>query len=302
MREHSAIELAAPVAPTLFGTADPAAIVARMGELSEVLLQAVRDRGLARRYGDNEREFLHIEAWQFLGSMLGVSATVTWTRRLDDGSGWEARAEALTLDGRVLGAGEAMCERSEPGRRNATEHALRAMAQVRARRSALRSVLAFVAAIGGLDLADPDAPSTRKQVVALHTLAGKHGWTHEEAHRRAGVNSFRDLSREQAAGLIDAWSDAEATPPVILRQESPGNKTSSMSLEDLWDRAIAVFGSRSRVLRAHVERCGAEGGLSSDQLTAADLSRLLASEGPGADVQPPDHDPTPVGDDGIHGW
>jgi hypothetical protein len=293
-----AVELAAPAALTLFRTDDPAVIVARMGELSTVLLQAVRDRGLARRYGDSDREFLHIEAWQFLGSMLGVSATVAWTRRLEDGSGWEARAEAVTMDSRVLGAGEGMCQRSEPGRRNATDHALRAMAQVRARRAALRSVLAFVAAIGGIDLADPDSPATRKQVTALHTLAGKHGWSHDESHRRAGAESFRHLTREQAADLIDAWSELPADDPAA---EAELGADPAKSLEGLWDQAISTFGGKVRVLRAYAERFGAEGGLSSDQLTADDLGRLLESEGPGAPVSPPGRDPTSAKDFGSDG-
>jgi hypothetical protein len=197
------------VAVTLFGTTNPETILRRTEELAGSLAMALRDRDLARRYGDGDRHFIMIEGWQLVGTFLGVSARTTWTRRLEDSSGWEARAEAVTADGRVLGAADAMCQRTEPGRRSQTEHAIRAMAQVRARRGALRSVLAFVPAIGGLDLSDPDAPATRRQVVALHTLAGERGWDHDEAHSRAGVGSFNELTREQAAALIDAWSPAE---------------------------------------------------------------------------------------------
>src|SRR5207249_4368764 len=82
MNEELAV-VETPATITLFGTNEPAAIVERMGDVAGVLMQAVRERGLARRYGDGDREFLHIEAWQFLGSMLGVSARVVWTKALE---------------------------------------------------------------------------------------------------------------------------------------------------------------------------------------------------------------------------
>jgi hypothetical protein len=275
--EATSIEVAPSAAPALFGTSDPAAIVERMGDVAGVLMQAVRERGLSRRYGDAEREFLHIEAWQFLGSLLNVWAVVRWTRRLEDPPGWEARAEAVAGDGRILGAGEGMCLRTEPGRRTATEQAIRAMAQVRARRGALRSVLAFVAAIGGLDLADPDAPVTRAQVVALHTLAGKQGYSREEAHGRAGVASFNDLTREQAADLLEAWSELPGDSAGNVAPEAAVDpELAELSLEELWERAVARYGSRVRVLSAYVERFGAgEGGLSAGDLTESELWELL---------------------------
>ena len=40
--------------------------------------------------------------------MLGVTASIVWTRRLGTGIG-EARAEAFTADGRMVGAAEARC-------------------------------------------------------------------------------------------------------------------------------------------------------------------------------------------------
>ena len=50
------------------------------------------------------REHVLVEGWTLLGSMLGVFPVTVWSRQLDDG--WEARVEARTLDGRVVGAAE----------------------------------------------------------------------------------------------------------------------------------------------------------------------------------------------------
>ena len=85
--------------------------------------------------------------------MLGVSPHVVWSRRLgtENGgaAGWEARAEAKTVDGRVVGSAEAMVTRDERNWKNADDYALRSMAQTRAMSKALRGPLGFVITLAG---------------------------------------------------------------------------------------------------------------------------------------------------------
>lgn len=185
---------------------DPEAVLARATELADALARVVRDRGLALRFGDAERDFLTLHAWQVLGAFVGLAAVVERTGPLPDGSGYEARAVVRTRDGVEVAAGEGMCSRSERNWRGATDHSLRAMAQTRALRRALQGALGWIPGLAGMDVADPTAPATRRQVVALHTLATELGWDAEERHARAGVASFNDLTREQAGELLEAWS------------------------------------------------------------------------------------------------
>ena len=103
------VETTAPI--TLFRTSDPGLALERMSELAQALMDVVKDRKLYARISG--REHLTAEAWTTLGGMVGVVPVVTWTKPLEDGSGWEARVEARTLDGRVVGAAESMCSRSE---------------------------------------------------------------------------------------------------------------------------------------------------------------------------------------------
>ncbi|HXF72523.1 MAG TPA: hypothetical protein VNO79_07950, partial [Actinomycetota bacterium] len=202
----SAIEpAAAPARLALLGE-EPAEVLARARELADALARVVRERGLALRFGEAERDFLTLHAWQVLGAFVGVSAVVCETRPLEDRQGWEARAVVRDGAGREIAAGEAMCSRAEANWRRATDHALRAMAQTRAMRRALQGALGFIPGLAGMDVADPTAPATRRQVVALHTLASELGWDDEERHARAGVGSFNELSREQAGELLEAWS------------------------------------------------------------------------------------------------
>src|SRR6266542_1358096 len=97
------------------------------------------------------REFVRVEGWTALGSMLGVFPVTEWSRRveLEDDAGWEARVKAVTRTGEVVGAAEASCMRSERNWKNRDDYALRSMAQTRATSKALRQPLGFVVAMAG---------------------------------------------------------------------------------------------------------------------------------------------------------
>ena len=192
---------------TMFASRDPKAIVQRIADVADVLMDAVHQRDLARRYGDNPNEFLHIEAWQFLSSMLGMTVVGVDSRPLADGSGWEATAELRHVaSGRVLGRRDAMCQRTERGREKNPPNTLRQMAQLRAARVAARSVLGFVPKIGGFEISDPEGPVTKEQFAVLNILEREIGFDHAEGHADAGVESYTKLTREQAGDVIDRWT------------------------------------------------------------------------------------------------
>jgi hypothetical protein len=145
--------LSTDVAPThvqsqnLFHTDDPVEVITRASRAAEALKGVIRQQGLVSNI--QGREYPRVEAWTTLGSMLGVVPVVTWTRRTEDG--WEARVEARTLDGRVVGAAEAMCSKSERTWSKRDDYALRSMAQTRATSKALRGPLGFVVTLAGYE-------------------------------------------------------------------------------------------------------------------------------------------------------
>ena len=149
---------------TLFNTDDPGAVVDRATAVSTALMKVVRAQNLAVTIwqGGKPSEYLKVEAWTLLGSMVGVFPVTVWTKPILEGSrtvGWEARVEARTRDGSLVGAAEAMCMRDEKTtKRNgevvqrwkdADEHALRSMAQTRGVSKALAAPLRFIAVIAG---------------------------------------------------------------------------------------------------------------------------------------------------------
>src|SRR3972149_11347474 len=136
---------AAPV--NLFRTEEPVEIIRRATETATALATVLRAQNLPVTIGN--REHVRVEGWTLLGSMLGVFPVCEWTRKLEDG--WEARVEARTLSGAVVGAAEAECLRSEAQWRSREDYALRSMAQTRATSKALRQPLGFVVSLAGFD-------------------------------------------------------------------------------------------------------------------------------------------------------
>jgi hypothetical protein len=133
---------------TLFGTDDPLEVVNRATRVADSLAAVIRKQNLT--VAIQGRDHVRVEGWTLLGTMLGVYPVCTWTRKLEEG-GWEARVEARTRDGSVVGAAEAQCDRSEKTWAKRDDYALRSMAQTRATSKAMRQPLGFVMSMAGFE-------------------------------------------------------------------------------------------------------------------------------------------------------
>jgi hypothetical protein len=218
MSEPVAIERRDDALSQIVGTGDTRAMLEQVERNVRDVIDIARDRGFVTRF--NNRDFFGFPAWSLLAMTYGLVPFVEWTKPVD--GGWEARAIVRTRDGDVVGSAEAMCTRKEQPRRNADDHTLRAMAQTRAMRNALRSCLGAALVMAGFDFADPEGPATNEQVGLLHQLEREIGMSHDEGHATAGVDSYKQLNREDASNLIDRWQaildelrgGGAATPPT----------------------------------------------------------------------------------------
>lgn len=131
----------------LFGGESPVAVVERATEVAKALAAVIEDRQLYKMISG--RKHVVVEGWTLLGSMLGVFPVVEWTRKLDDA--WEAKVEARTRAGEIVGSAEAMCSKAESKWKSRDEYAIRSMAQTRAVSKALRLPLGFVMTLAGYD-------------------------------------------------------------------------------------------------------------------------------------------------------
>lgn len=131
-----------------------------------------------------DRYHVNVEGWQTLATFLGIAAVPVWTRQVidpttgrpervtyevheksyhskNDGGGlraertftvdgysWEARVEVYK-DGALIGAGEAMCSRSEGTWKERDDYALRGMAQTRATSRAIGAAARWIVTLAG---------------------------------------------------------------------------------------------------------------------------------------------------------
>jgi len=210
----------APTA-TLFRTDDPAESVERMTAVANALKEILTKQGLTARISN--KEHVLVEGWTTLGALVGVTPVPVWTRPLEGDApghkafGYEARVEARTLDGRVVGAAESMCTRDENRWRNADDYAIRSMAQTRATSKALRGPLGFIVTLAGFEstpaeempAAPAPAPTRAEKPLAslgrkgvLNDLTLAHGWSSAEFAnailREAGAPPKEFESEERA--------------------------------------------------------------------------------------------------------
>jgi len=145
---------------TLFGSSNPGDVIDRSIAVATALAAVLKKQKLTSNI--QGKDYVRVEGWTLLGSMLGVFPVCEWTRKLDNG--WEARVEARTLSGAVVGAAEAECLRSERrwGKPDTDDYAIRSMAQTRATAKALRQPLGFIVALAGYEVTPaeeiPDSP------------------------------------------------------------------------------------------------------------------------------------------------
>jgi len=208
---------------TLFRTDDPAEMLRRASVMAEQLAAVVRKQKLTSNISG--KEHVRVEGWTLLGSMLGVFPVCEWTRKLEDG--WEARVEARTLGGQVVGAAEAQCTRSENMWKSRDDYALRSMAQTRATSKALRQPLGFVMQLAGFDPTpaeemprSSDSVDKQARVEGPQPLSPPTSW--------AKLTELTSVWDEATHDLFVAFSQAAARslfgPSVDTKKLSAGDK------------------------------------------------------------------------------
>lgn len=141
-----------PAPMNLFHTSDPVEVLEKAARVADALKGVIEQKQLFKRIGN--KDHVLVEGWSTCGAMLGLTAACVWSRPIgapsnDKGHDWEARVEVRTLDGRVIGAAEAMCTRKERTWAQRDDYALRSMAQTRATSKALRGPLGFIVTLAG---------------------------------------------------------------------------------------------------------------------------------------------------------
>jgi hypothetical protein len=206
----------------VFRTSDPVVVIANAAVISRELSRLVEEKKLY--VSIRGRKHIRVEGWTLLGSMLRVYPVTVWSRRIDDG--WEARVEARTSDGAVVGAAESECMRSEKRWKDADDYAIRSMAQTRATSKALKMPLGFVFSMAGYETTPaeemvdepqpaeprPGKPTEKQKKRLLELLEELRGYDPDTDWSKwcrgyADVESFDEIDRITAELLITALED-----------------------------------------------------------------------------------------------
>jgi hypothetical protein len=211
-QEHEPQELAIVPAPepqavNLFNAPNPAMVLQRATEVAKALAGVILEQGL---YNEIQgRRHVRVEGWTLCGSMLGVFPVCVWTRPIE--GGWEARVEAVTMNGQSVGAAESQCTRKEKTWANRDDYALRSMAQTRATSKALRLPLGFIIQLAGYNPTPAEEMPTGQEVLItyeqMHTIADLiEDVEADEAKFCAymGVNKLEDIPASKYQKAVNA--------------------------------------------------------------------------------------------------
>ena len=212
------IEPELPASATLYGSDDPEVVVEKATALATALKGVIVAQGLTSKISG--KEYVLVEGWTLLGTMLGVFPVCSWTRPMEDG--WEARVEARTLSGAIVGAAEAQCRREEINWRAREDFALRSMAQTRATAKALRLPLGYVAKLAGYETTPAEEMVTEHAATPAARPSAPAPLTEEE-HKDGHGNEESLTGAERIAtqcarvgwGLPDATQLEEITRLVV---------------------------------------------------------------------------------------
>jgi hypothetical protein len=194
---------------TLWGSSDPLVVIEKATAMSKAIMEVVKTQRLSVQIGP--RKHLLIEAWTLMGSMVGISPVVIWTRPIkEDGVtvAWEARVEAVTRSGAVVSAAEAMCARSEKQWKDRDEFALRSMAQTRATSKALATCLRFIAVLAGF--AGTPAEEMPRDATAAPQSASTARWAERP---KTGESSLC------AACVREGFMSTTGAPPTFRKSK-----------------------------------------------------------------------------------
>lgn len=251
----------------LFGTSDPQMALTKAAAVATVLTRVIKEQGLFKQIGTKAHIF--VDAWTFLGSMLGVFPNVVWSKRIMDGEtpiGWEARVEAKTLAGQVVGSAEASCLYNERNWKGRDDYAVRSMAQTRATGKAMRLPLGFIVVLAGYS-ATPAEEMVEGEAVAVppvgvapmppSTVESANGLSTEEylAEAKArSVSALKTYAHPGVPGLSTAIPLAMDGDPGHTDADAPPETRSHIRKCDCGKEYNTLENTGPRCTECEVER------------------------------------------------
>lgn len=120
--------------------------------MADVLKRHVVDQKLFT--GIQNKNYVHVEGWQFAGGLMGTFPRVIAVENLSSGNEikWRADVEIVNLKTmEIISRGFAVCSSKESKKKGFDEYAILSMAQTRAIGKAYRNVIGWVMKLAGYE-------------------------------------------------------------------------------------------------------------------------------------------------------
>ena len=209
--------------PAFFGAMRPADKIAYATEVADALKPILIAKKLVHKLNakNPDDEYVELEGWQTCGNLCGVTAKIEWSRPLPDGSGFEARAVVVLVNSGVeIGAGEAVCTKSEKRWSYAEPYAIKGMAQTRAQSRALRGVLAWILVLAGYKpTPSEEMPPLDEQRRDPQKPAGTTEPPEADQEPTPSLKSLQGIANAAGVGRLGPWLIASGIAPDLLERE-----------------------------------------------------------------------------------
>ena len=186
-------------------------------------------------FKDHGRKSLHphvkVEGWTLLGQLLDTPVTPVGTVCREIDGGFEAEAEARTLDGAVVGHAVMRCMRTERRWADNDQYALMSMAQTRAAAKALRLPFGWIATLAGYEA----TPAEEAEALAMRQAE-------EEAERQAAGGDGKPRKAKDGEKAHTATQRAYALWTGVMRDCEMDPSDQALLKASMLDAIVVMTG------------------------------------------------------------
>lgn len=223
--DNTALEvIAADTKPVLFDTKTPKTVIERAKLIANTLTPLVEQAKLYSMI--NGRKYVTVDGWNTMLSMLGVFPAVEYSRKLEreNETCYEARVNLTTLEGKVVGSGEAICSSKERNWANRDEFAIKSMAQTRATGKAARIGFSWIMKLAGYEPTPAEEMIHDAQPVASAPKPEPVGSTHPGDTPQKHYISDKQRKRLYAIWKNAGKADAEVSSHLLENYQLTSTK------------------------------------------------------------------------------
>lgn len=266
-----------PVEPrpeiVVFNTGNPSDVIEKATNVANILAPIVEK---AKLYNNiSGRRFVRAEGWSTMAAMLGVFPHLEYCRRLDrEGEvTYEARVILRHLDGKEIGAGEALASSKENKPWSRDEFSVKSMAQTRAIGKACRLSFSWVMALAGFESCpaeEIDASMIKPSI--RHPMAKPQPVTNQ-APKPAAVMGNAEPTIEFGDAEVVESVVVEEQPQVLKAQRAFNGKITEKQQKFLFFKWKSAGGSNDQLKDELKKRFNIE---HTKDMTRSQMDELLA--------------------------